>query len=70
MARFAEWPDEVCFTIAELDAVLTGLDDAADAIAPTSDAFRSVRRAQVAGWRRLWPELADHYDEGESDTEE
>ena len=66
--RFAEWPDEIGFTIPEIAVLLNALDVAVEWVQSESD-LRMLRRAQLVIWRKLWPELADQYDEPEADGE-
>ena len=66
---FARWPDEVAFNGPELDAILGALDYALD-LATEATGLRAIRRAQLVIWRKLWPELAEHYDDQEAGEEE
>jgi hypothetical protein len=63
---FAQWPEEIRFSTAEIELLVDALDLAAQAAADNA-ALRTVRRAQVVIWRKLWPELADQYDEPEAE---
>ena len=67
---FTEWPEEVAFNGAELDLILEALDWILDLAPPESTTLQAVRRAQVVIWRKLWPELADQYDDSGSQDEE
>jgi hypothetical protein len=59
---FTEWPDQVAFSGPELDVILGALEHALVLATADSTARRTVRRAQLVIWRRLWPELADQYE--------
>jgi len=61
--RFAEWPEEIGFQGPELDVILAGLDYAIDLAPSGSAAWKAARRAQIIIWRKVWPELADQYDD-------
>lgn len=67
--QFSHWPDEVAFRGTELDVILAGLDYAIELAPPKSPAWTAARRAQLVIWRKLWPELADHYDDPDDDGE-
>jgi len=65
---FAQWPDEIRFTTAEVETLLSALEVAADGLVG-DPILRSLRRAQLVIWRRLWPELAEQYEEPEAEEE-
>jgi hypothetical protein len=67
---FTEWPEEVAFSGPELDVILGALEHAV--VLATSDrtAQRAARRAQLVIWRKLWPELADQYEDPGIEGEE
>jgi hypothetical protein len=67
---FAAWPEEVPFGGSELDVILNALDYAIELAPPGGEAFSAARRGQVTIWRKLWPELADQYDDLGSEGEE
>ena len=67
---FAAWPEEVAFRARELNVILGALEHAFAELAADTAARRSVRRAQLLIWRRLWPELADQYEEPNDEVEE
>jgi hypothetical protein len=67
---FTEWPEEVAFSGPELDLILEALDYAVDLTPRASQSLQVVRRAQVVIWRKLWPELADQYDDADPQGEE
>ena len=67
--RFAAWPDEIRFTTAEIEVLVEALELAVEQA--TDDAnIRTLRRAQVVIWRKLWPELADQYESPENEEDE
>ena len=67
--RFAAWPDEIRFTTAEIEVLVEALELAVEQA--TDDAnIRTLRRAQVVIWRKLWPELADQYERPENEEGE
>lgn len=68
--RFTEWPDEIGFQGPELDVILAGLDYAIELAIPGTPAWKAARRAQMVIWRRVWPELAEQYDDEAGDDEE
>lgn len=68
--RFTEWPDEIGFQGPELDVILAGLDYAIELAIPRSTAWKAARRAQMVIWRRVWPELAEQYDDNEAGDDE
>jgi hypothetical protein len=37
---------------------------------PGSAAWKAARRAQIIIWRKVWPELADQYDDEPDGDEE
>ena len=67
--RFAAWPDEIRFSTAEIEVLVGALEVAVE---QTTDdaALRTLRRAQVVIWRKLWPELADQYERPENEEDE
>ena len=67
--RFAAWPDEIRFTTAEIEVLVEALELAVE---QTTDdvTLRTLRRAQVVIWRKLWPELADQYERPENEEGE
>jgi len=67
--RFTEWPEQIGFEGPELDLILAGLDYAVEVAPPDSPAWKAARRAQLVIWRKVWPELAEQYDD-ERDGEE
>ena len=67
--RFAAWPDEIRFTTAEVEILVGALELAVEQ-ASDSATIRTLRRAQVVIWRKLWPELADQYDSPDNGEEE
>lgn len=68
--RFAEWPEEVAFTSRELAVVLAALDHLVEQADPGSHPWKAARRAQLVVWRKLWPELAEQYDDPAAQPEE
>ena len=67
--RFAAWPDEIRFTTAEIEVLVEALELAVEQA--TDDAnIRTLRRAQVVIWRKLWSELADQYESPENEEDE
>ena len=67
---FASWPDAVALSGAELDVLLGALEFAFATAERDTAARHLVRRAQLVIWRKLWPELADQYEDPDSGTEE
>ena len=67
--RFAAWPDEIRFSTTEIEVLVGALEVAVE---QTTDdaALRTLRRAQVVIWRKLWPELADQYERPENEEGE
>ena len=67
--RFAAWPDEIRFSTAEIEVLVEALELAVE---QTTDdvTLRTLRRAQVVIWRKLWPELADQYERPENEEGE
>jgi hypothetical protein len=68
--RFTEWPEEIGFKGADLDVILAGLDHAIELAAQESPAWKAARRAQMLIWRKVWPELAELYDDEPDNDEE
>ena len=66
---FARWPEEVGFVPGELVVILSALDLGVERSTDAA-AFRVFRRAQLVIWRKLWPELAEHYDDQDLGEEE
>jgi hypothetical protein len=67
--RFTEWPEKIGFQGPELDVILAGLDYAIELAPPQSPAWKAARRAQLVIWRKVWPELADQYDDDADDDQ-
>ena len=67
--RFAAWPDEIRFSTAEIEVLVEALELAVE---QTTDdvTLRTLRRAQVVIWRKLWPELADQYESPKNEEDE
>jgi len=68
--QFAQWPEEVAFSGPELDIILGALEYAARLATADRAALRAIRRAQLVVWRKLWPELADQYEDPHIEGEE
>ena len=66
---FTQWSERVGFAADELAVIPEALDHAVER-APDPAAVRIFRRAQLVIWRKLWPELAEHYDDQGLDEEE
>lgn len=66
--RFTEWPEEIGFGGRDLDTILAALDHAVELADPGSDAWKAARKAQLVIWRKVWPELADQYDDPEPEA--
>ena len=66
---FAQWPEEIRFTTAEVEVLLSALERAVDHVAG-DPVLLLLRRAQLVIWRKLWPELADQYEVPEAEGEE
>ena len=66
---FTRLPDKVCFALPELALILETLDHAVED-ATKATRLRIFRRAQVVMWRKLWPELADLYEDEVTEEEE
>ena len=66
---FTRWDAEVSFNAAELAVVLGALDQAVED-ATDAAALRVMRGAQLVIWRKLWPELAEQYEDEAREEEE
>jgi hypothetical protein len=67
---FAAWPEQVAFDGRELDAILDALHHAIELAPRGGETYRAIRRGQLTIWRKLWPELAEQYDDLASEGEE
>ena len=68
--QFAQWPEEVAYSGPKLDIILGVLEYAARLATADHAALRAIRRAQLVVWRKLWPELADQYEDPHIEGEE